>query len=102
MKRAVIYARVAQKNDTTGELEKQVKELQAYCKGKDYDVFETIAESRAGRYISRDLLMVVADFKNLDVIVAKDKVCICRNHPELLRFEELAEALEIEIDYMSE
>lgn len=102
MKRAAIYARVAHKNDNGEELEQQIGELREYCKEKGYDVIKLVAEYRVGRTISKDLLMVVADFRNVDIIVAKDKARICRNLPELIRFEELAKELDIEMEYMNE
>lgn len=102
MKRAAIYARVAHKNDNGEELMRQIRELEAYCKEKGYQVIRVIAEYRRGRNVSMNLLTVLTDFKNLDAIVIRDKSQICANAAEVQRFETLTNELGIEIEFLTE
>lgn len=100
MKKVAIYGRITKK-ENSGELDKQIDELKAYCEDKGYKVIGTIAECRRGRTISRELLMVVADFNNVDAVVVMDRSRICGDQAEGRRFEILANELGIEIECLA-
>lgn len=102
MKRAAIYARIANKKDNGEELKRQIRKLEAYCEEKDYQVILVIAEYREGRIISMNLLTLLTDSPNIDVIVMRDKNQICVNEAEVQRFETLTNEHGIDIEFLAE
>ena len=100
MKRAVVYARLAHKEDDGTRLNRQAQELQKYCEEKGYKVVKTIKEYHNGRTVSSDLLSVVADNAYLDVLVIKDKSRICRMTHECVLFEQLLYEVDLELEYI--
>lgn len=97
MKKAVLYARLDVKHDDGEELNRQVKELNDYCKAKDYEVVRTIKYYN-GRTVSSALLSVVAENANTDVLVIRDISRLCRTAHECVLFEQLLYEVDVELE----
>lgn len=101
MKRVVIYARV-DSQDKSYQLDKQIKDLRAYCESNGYKIIREIKECCNSNTISKALLGITGDNQQIDMLVVCNKKVLCKRSKESNLFEKLLYELDIDLEYVEE
>jgi len=70
--RAIIYARVSTKNQTNGvSLQSQIQFCEDYCKDKNYEVIETVTETKSAKTLKnqKNLVNIVYDNRDINIVI---------------------------------
>lgn len=101
MKRVVIYARADDQNKSS-QLDKQIKDLRAYCESNGYEIIREIKECCNSNTVSKALLGITGDDQQIDVLVVYNKKALCKRSKESELFERLLYELDIDLECIEE